>query len=356
MNKKTMFILGAIILLTTIIIIFTFNSNKVIEGNTLIFEKDSFKDGEFNCVEFDGEKLVLASGNNEGYYESKIIRTEEFRALVSSWNCRTNENASVEIQVKIKSKGKWSNYKTYGEWSTNGKNSGSVANQDDDVANMKIDIISTKIGEYANGIRYKVILKGMNPEVDLVAFALTKKDEDKNEATDYFKTIKSVETISQMDSGHPYSNVICSPTALTMVLKHYGVDINLFDVADGVYDNGAGIFGNWSYNVAFASECGLKAYVERGVTIDDIKIKISQGLPIVASIRTDSEKFLEGSPMAYPAGHLLVVVGFENNGGEEYIIVNDPAAEKDTEVRRKYKVKQFENAWSGYTYVISEKE
>ena len=44
--------------------------------------------------------------------------------------------------------------------------------------------------------------------------------------------------------------------------------------------------------------------------------------------------------------------GFTIKDGEEYVIVNDPAAKEVETVRREYKVSEFERAWNRIIYVL----
>lgn len=63
---------------------------------------------------------------------------------------------------------------------------------------------------------------------------------------------------------------------------------------------------------------------------------------------------LDGAPISSTAGHLLVIVGFREDGG----VVVDPAARNDRGVRRTYDRGQFEDVWlpasDGMVYVITD--
>lgn len=152
-------------------------------------------------------------------------------------------------------------------------------------------------------------------------------------------------------------NVICSPTSLSMVLEYYGQNMDTEEVAANVLDNGPNIYGNWSYNASYAGTMGLDAYVARFSSVNEIKEKIAEGIPVIASIKTNSEKTLEGAPQTYPSGHLIVIRGFIEKDGEEYVIVNDPASPEVKNVRREYKLSGFETAWNKVVYILNpEKE
>jgi hypothetical protein len=63
---------------------------------------------------------------------------------------------------------------------------------------------------------------------------------------------------------------------------------------------------------------------------------------------------LDGAPISSTNGHLLVIVGFTRSGD---VVVNDPAAQRRSGVRRTYDRGQFEDAWlptsGGVVYVLT---
>lgn len=62
---------------------------------------------------------------------------------------------------------------------------------------------------------------------------------------------------------------------------------------------------------------------------------VSADLPVV-----------DGAPIRSTYGHLIVVCGFINENGTEYIIINDPAAASNAGVRVRYRLDQFAAAWA----------
>jgi len=62
---------------------------------------------------------------------------------------------------------------------------------------------------------------------------------------------------------------------------------------------------------------------------------------------------LVNAPIASSSGHLLIVAGFDESG---HVIVADPRAEREDEVRRIYDAAQLERAWQhssdGMAYLI----
>ncbi|MEW6202522.1 MAG: C39 family peptidase, partial [bacterium] len=125
---------------------------------------------------------------------------------------------------------------------------------------------------------------------------------------------------------------VCAPTSLTMVLRHYGVETTVNEVAKMVFDDGAGIYGNWAFMAAAAGEFGLAAWVERFSSWDAVMEKVHAGIPPIISIAYEAGTFCE-APEKSSAGHLLVVCGCTEEGE---IICNDPAAEKEGEGQGKH--------------------
>ena len=79
---------------------------------------------------------------------------------------------------------------------------------------------------------------------------------------------------------------------------------------------------------------------------------IAAGIPLVASVSFGPGE-LAGAPISSTNGHLLVIVGFTGSGD---VVVNDPAATRNADVRRTYDRGQFENVWlpssGGLVYVV----
>lgn len=135
----------------------------------------------------------------------------------------------------------------------------------------------------------------------------------------------------------------CSPTSLAMVLASLGHPQEVSEVAAGVYDHGAKLYGNWALNVAYAGELGLRATVRRGTSLGYLEREVLQGRTPVVSHRFGPAELPE-SPLPETKGHLLVVVGFSLSGD---VLVHDPAADPglDESVRRTYPRAAFAKSW-----------
>lgn len=330
---------------------------RIFMGRTLIDKGDDFRLGVLDCVKSSNNKLVLKEDCLKGNYESPEINSNRFKNLVSSWNAETPEGTEIEVCFKVRSEDKWSKWFSYGKWSIHG-NRGSIKGQKDTMAYMDVDILKIAYEKEADGFKYKIIMtrddtNKESPNVKSISAALKLCQNIQSSLGESKSWIRELDVPKRSQMVVPkIGNIICSPTSLSMVMEYYGKKVDTEEVAANVFDNGEGIYGNWSYNVAYAGSLGFAAYVERYTSADDIKCKIAEGIPVIASIRTKSKEDLCGSPSAYPSGHLLVVRGFVIKDGEEYVIVNDPAAMEHDTVRREYKLSEFEKAWGKIVYIL----
>ncbi|MBI5367702.1 MAG: peptidase C39 family protein [Planctomycetes bacterium] len=140
---------------------------------------------------------------------------------------------------------------------------------------------------------------------------------------------------------------ICSPTSLAMVLQFWGIRLPTAEVARGVYDAQAKIYGNWPFNTACAFEAsgGLlsESYVARFGSLEELEAEIAAGRPTIISHRWKPGE-LTGAPVDSSDGHLIVVVGFDERGD---VVVNDPAADprRGASVRRTYPRREIYRSW-----------
>lgn len=330
----------------------------ILKERTLKHKGEDFILGTADGIRLNAKKqLELQANCLEGNYVSPEINSGKFRDLVASWNAEAPEGTNVEVLFQVRKEGRWSAWLSYGKWSDDSSR-GSIKGQKDDIAAMDIDTVQILGGNEANGLRYKIIIRRtglelLSPKFKAISAALSLTQDAAYELCENKVWLRDIEVPQRSQMVIPkIGNIICSPTSLSMVMDYYGVKIATEEVAAGVHDSGANIYGNWSYNVAYAGSKGFYAYIERYSCADGIREKIAAGMPVVASIRTKTEEDIKGAPQAYPGGHLIVIRGFTTKDGEEYVIVNDPAAPEGKPIRREYKVSEFEKAWGGVVYIL----
>lgn len=367
-------------------------------GNLLLLRNEALQDalrsGTASGIVFADGALELAAGEAEGTLESAEFSLPAFTELVASWNSTTPPGTFVELSVQVKAHGAWTRWFSYGQWSDDGANVGSIKDQRDENAQLDVDLLRVLSGsadavrfrlrltrtasetvdspiesgghagsDRASDVRNAPRLDGRNdshyqvpgdcltgPRVRLVAFTFSPVDPASGP---YIHEDVALQVPLRAQLPVPdIGRIICSPTSLAMVMHYYGHNEDTEQVAAGARDNGAGIYGNWSYNVAYAGERGFTAWVERCSSFEDVKEYLKRGVPVTASIRTAKDDPLPGAVMPYPAGHLLVVTGLAEEGGEPYVLVNDPAAHSDDDVPRRYPLERFLPTWRNVIYVV----
>jgi hypothetical protein len=147
----------------------------------------------------------------------------------------------------------------------------------------------------------------------------------------------------------------CSPTSNEMVVEYWGkhpsaaqlsfVDPSYADpsvdvAARGTYDYDYQGTGNWPFNAAYAASYGLDAHITRLHSLTELESYIKRGIPVITSQSFQASE-LDGAGYS-TSGHLMVIVGFTENGD---VIANDPASPNDAAVRHVYDRRQFETIW-----------
>lgn len=362
------------LIVTFSMILTLFSCNKVImDENNQIEDQTNEKDDNFiidGTYHFTADKLYelsdenettnlsledglmgLINQNNSGIYQSKALKVVAFKELVLSFNLREVSDGSVMFFVAVGNESEFSSFYTMGTW-LNGKYRSS-SNQNDDFAKVNIDTLINR--EVSNEfIKIKVVINpGETSKLKNITITTKKVDDTFNyNESDLIEKVLQVPEIAQL-SIPKIGNLICSPTSITMVLNYYGNNLDVVEVASYVLDTTTNIYGNWSFNVSYAGSFeGLIGYVQYINDIKDVVNYIKEDIPVVFSISTKEKSDLEGSIMAYPAGHLIVLVGFEKINNEWYGVFNDPAEYENNKVLRKYPIKQVLDAWKLYSYVI----
>jgi hypothetical protein len=141
----------------------------------------------------------------------------------------------------------------------------------------------------------------------------------------------------------------CSPASLAMVHAYHGLRAGVEETARAVSDGAYNGTGNWSFNVAYSGNVGLRAAVVFLHNLDHAQRLIERNLPVVISYSWGPGE-LPGAPLERSDGHLAVLCGFTAAGE---CAVNDPAAPG---VRVVYPRAALEAVWlrnNGLAYAIA---
>ena len=324
--------------------------------------------------------IVLSSNNNKyieyGIYTSQVINLKTFKRLLVSWNCETPKGTWIEVQARAfisyyddnkNSTYEWSDWLSFGKWGTHIKRSSK--SPDSHLAKISTDefIIKGNYTDTASKIQIRALLHTENTNVtpSIRQFVISYKDNTprlKNIEIPSDKII-DVPSYSQYIRDKNIGSVICSPTSITMLLNRRNENLIVEETAWSCFDYDYEAFGNWLFNVAFASSLGYESFVEYG-NLKSLKREIYSEYPVAVSVKYTNDinnleyPYIENAPIT-TAGHILVVRGFEKKDGIDYVVVNDPAGKSNESVIRRYKLSEFESAWhrgSNIMYVIHDKE
>jgi hypothetical protein len=302
--------------------------------------------------------------------------------LIASWEARTPGSSWVEISVRGRTgDDRTSSWDVVGRWAdadTHVQRT-SVTGQGDDLADVNVDTWQADDAFAAWQLQVTLLRVpgAKSPRVDAVGAMASRLPDVSDVATSRpgpgAGVVLDVPRYSQMVHRGHYprwgngGQAWCSPTSTSMVLGHYDalpaakaygwvpkghVDPWVDHAARRTYDAAYGGTGNWPFNTAYAATRTQEAFVTRLRNLREAGRFIEAGIPLVASISFGTGE-LDNAPIGGTNGHLLVIVGFRKNGD---VVVNDPAAESRSGVRRVYDRGQFEDAWlptsGGLVYVI----
>jgi hypothetical protein len=157
---------------------------------------------------------------------------------------------------------------------------------------------------------------------------------------------------------------ICGPTSTAMALTAHGIRLPTAEVARAAWDKLNGIYGNWPFIAAAASDLMRRnaeylpnepgkakvcqAYVEWLPDWKCVENEIVNGNPCVISIAFGKGE-LKGAPLDETDGHLILVRGFTKDGD---VICNDPASRTEAGGRVVYNRTELLGARHGGPVIV----
>lgn len=304
-----------------------------------------------------------------------------FTRLIASWSAATPGDSFIEVKVRGGAAGGGrTSWDLLGRWTAGDRHleRRTVSGQGDDGTSVNVDTWVTG-GLASYQLRVTLLRRAgtaARPSLDL-ATAMTSRLPGTAGPTSSPGVgrgiVLDVPRYSQMVHRGHYprwgggGKAWCSPTSTSMVLGYYDAlprrrsyswvpddhtDPWVDHAARRTYDHDYDGTGNWPFNTAYAAPLAGKAFVTRLRSLREAERFVAVGIPLVVSIAFGPGE-LDGAPIGSSDGHLLVVVGFRDNGN---VVVNDPAASTRSGVRRTYRRGQLERLWleasGGLTYVI----
>jgi len=286
---------------------------------------------------------------------SPVLRAPiAWNELVVSWNAATRSNSWLKLEARGVYPERQTKYYSLALWSADAPDHPrqSFARQRDDDGEVKTDIWLMK--RPGADVQLRITLGCTNGSAALelkfvgLSFLNTQLQPD-SPKSDHRAWGRIIATPERSQSAYPQQEGWCSPTSLSMVLSRWAdvlhrpeLNLDVPEVAAGIYDPRFGGTGNWPFNTAFAGGFpGMRAYVARLSDLTEVEDWIEAGIPVVLSARWD---LLSPGRKPTGSGHLVVCIGFTENGG---VVINDPATnlKKGQNVRHIYERENVIKAW-----------
>jgi hypothetical protein len=281
-----------------------------------------------------------------------------FNQLIFTWNAErpTQGYFIFKVQIYSAKNKQWSQWHTMSEWGT-GVQRSYLSKMPDGTTNFHVRL-HTPEGEYATGFKIRIeSAEGASLEL-IKSIGVTISDLSKAPSPTSFigdihsykaVRIKNIPAYSQMILNHEKANVICSPTACSMLVSYLiGHPIDAATFANQAYDTGLEAYGSWPFNTAHAFECckGTHSFhVKRIDTFKTLYQFLNAKIPVVVSVRGA----IAGAPKEYPHGHLLLIVGVDPL--QRKVMCHDPAQPTDDAVFTAYDMDSFIAAWARSHYL-----
>lgn len=322
--------------------------------NTTTFDAFLLWQHAYSCsgLQLIDNTLTFQEGATKASIQTGVFELEPFLELVPSWNIIIDDNVKIRIRVAVSTTQELEEPFLMAYWRENYKTS--LANQSNAQAYVSIDTIVAK----DTPLRYvSFLMEFEEGDFTFQNLSITTKPESSSFTMDTSlleNTDILVPPLQQL-SIPVIGSSICSPTSLTMVLQYYNKLVTPSETAGLVRDEGAQIYGNWSFNASFAG--GFEELYSRVEFIDHIEqimAYLQEGTPLILSIRTTSKDQLDGSIMSYSSGHLVVLRGLIYEQDQWVALVNDPAEYTNENVLRHYPLDQLLEAWRGITYIVQD--
>jgi uncharacterized protein YvpB len=272
--------------------------------------------------------------------------------LIVSWNASCPPGTALKIEARAFDEKRATRFYTIGHWSAeSGQGKTSVRKESDADAALDTDTLICR--RTMNGAQVRLTLSGTDdalPKLKLVTFSfLNSTAPHETGAPNRRAWGKTLEVPQRSQLGHPGASGWCSPTSLSMILAYWShqlsrteLDVPVPEVAHAVYDVAYHGTGNWAFNMAYAGGFeGMRSYATRFNNLRQAEDCIEAGIPVALSVSFD---LLHGKNQDENSGHLIVVVGFTENGD---VIVNDPwpNPKRENRVRKVFPRERVVAAW-----------
>lgn len=266
--------------------------------------------------------------------------------MVVSWNVKHAEHTSIKFEARVVRPEGPTNWYTMGIWSLDGQRS-SIQGQKDDGGQVLTDTL--RVSQAGGKLELRAYMQTLDgardPRLSLVTLSFSSAGYESEEEPDRGAWGRTIDVLERSQMTYPGGEVLCSPTTVSMLMRHWSdelkrpeLDRDVPDVERGAIDAGDPKTGNWPFSMAFAGSLDpFTAYVSRFSGIPDLEHWIAAGIPVACSV---DYTLLQGKT-GPKAGHLVLLLGFTADGDP---VFNDPGWSKL--VRQTYKRADFDRAWA----------
>lgn len=134
---------------------------------------------------------------------------------------------------------------------------------------------------------------------------------------------------------------LCSPLSLRMLLAQRGVERPIAEIAERVYDQRAGIYGNWASAIRAAADLGVPGALHRFSDWASVRDHLREVGPIAVSMSFSAADLPEAGYDA-SEGHIAVLYGL-NEAGDALML--DPAYGDEALARRVFPREAMTEVW-----------
>lgn len=278
---------------------------------------------------------------------------DPFSQLIFAWNAfrplAKGGYFSFHAKVRNAQTKKWGNWHRMVHWGAGIQRS--FQSKSDGFSRFEHVRLEMDNNKLADAFAIKIQAHGGATLADLCSFAVTTADLSSFKAEYVGSQIKNLNSvhvpqvprISQFKLKHQDNHKMCSPTSLSMLTNYFCDEAtNPLHFAADSYDSGLGVYGSWPLNTAHAFDlCGgsMMFYPTRLNSFVELHEQLDRGIPVVVSVRGK----LPGAPKSYDNGHLLVVVGWDQDKQE--VICHDPAFKTHKNTLKRYPIRKFLYSW-----------
>jgi Peptidase_C39 like family len=295
------------------------------------------------------EKTPGARAGETVLTSPQIVARIKWDELIASWNAETRNDAYLKIEARAIYPAGPTKYYTMGLWSANPSRypRESVLDQKDADGDVATDTLM--LHRPCDRLQIRLTLggdHGQKPTLKFLGLDLTDTTVTPPALPSNAAALgKALPVPQRSQMAYTNGSVLCSPTTVSMIMTYWAqqlkrpeLDHDVPDIVNAIYDAKWKGTGNWPFNTAYAgSYPGIRAYVTRLSDLSEVEDWIAVGVPVGLSVCSD--RLHHRGPG--PNGHLIVCVGFTENGDP---VVNDPGSSRN--IRRVYPRQDLLYAWA----------